>query len=164
MRAGRALCAVAVASALAAPAAAQNTFKTANWSGGTYFQGDKFSGCYVRRTYADGTKVEFQMTPRLEMYMGASKPGWSFTAGQKFELSFEMDGGFRKTYSGAADSNQRDTIWFTIGNDPDLRRALAGNGTLTWVDPKGLRFPFAMENADNALRKLLACTALFGVD
>jgi len=146
------------------PSAPARTFKSSDWVGGTYFNGQQFTGCYVGRSYSDGTKIEFQLTPRLELWIGASKTAWNFDPSKEFELTFEIDGGYRKAFKGQTSAKNRSTLWFNVGNDPDMRRALAGNGTMTWVDPKGLKFPFPLPNSDNAMRKLIACTALYGVE
>lgn len=156
--------AVALAALAQAQAPTERQFKTANWVGGVYFNGQTFAGCFVRRSYPDGTKIELQLTPRLEMWVGGAKDNWSFNPNQEFELTFEIDGAYTKKFTGKANAQSRTTLWFNVGNDADLRRALAGNGTMTWVDPKGLKFPFPLANSDNAMRKLLACTALYGVD
>lgn len=167
MRPGPILLRLSFAAALAvAPAEAQQRqiFRAADWQGGAlYNSNQQFGGCYIMRSYADGTKVEIQLTPRLEMWVGASKTNWNFDPNQQFELTFEIND-FKRKYNGKASAQYRNTLWFNVGNDPELRRALAGNGTMTWVDPKGLRFPFDLANSDNAMRKLLACTALYGVE
>jgi len=157
-----------MAVALAAPAPAQapseRQFKTANWTGGVIYSGQTFGGCFVHRDYPDGTKIQLQLTPQLQMWVGGAKSNWSFNPNQEFELTFEVDGAYKKTFTGKANANSRIWLWFNVGNDADFRRAVAGNGTMTWVDPKGLKFPFDLANGANAIRKLLACTALYGID
>ncbi len=148
----------------AAPAAAQNTFKSGSWNGGPYFNGQQFSHCYVSVGYADGTQLTIQLTPAMVMYVGASKTAWNMDPTQQYDVSFEIDGGFKKSFRGRVNANQRSAIWFTVGNDADMRRALAGNGTMTWIDSQGVKFPFNLVGGDNAMRKLLACTALYGAD
>jgi hypothetical protein len=152
-----------VAGLAAAPALAQNTFKSGNWTGGPYFNGQQFSHCYVSVGYTDGTQLHLQLTAQLTMYVGASKSNWSMDPTKQYDVSFEADG-YKKSFRGRVNADRRNTIWFTIGNDADLRRALAGNGTMTWVDAQGARFPFSLAGGDNAMRKLLACTALYGAE
>ena len=157
-----------MAVALAAPAPAQappeRQFKTTNWVGGVIFSGQTFGGCYVHRDYPDGTKIQLQLTPKLEMWVGGSKANWNFSPDLQFELSFEVDGTYAKKFTGKVNATSRNWLWFNVGNDAEFRRAVAGNGTMTWVDPKGLKFPFDLANSANAMRKLLACTALYGVE
>jgi hypothetical protein len=148
----------------AAPASAQNTFKSGNWSGGAYFNGQQFSHCYVNVGYADGTQLFLQLTPQMTMYVGASKSSWNMDPTKQYDVSFEVDGGYKKSFRGRVTADRRSAIWFTIGNDPDLRRAIASNGKLTWIDAQGARFPFSLAGGDNAMRKLLACTALYGAE
>lgn len=168
MRPGPVFLGLFIAVAFAAPAPAQapseRSFKTANWVGGVIFNGQTFGGCFVQRSYSDGAKIELQLTPQLQMWVGGAKANWSFNPNQEFELTFEIDGTYAKKFTGKANAQSRTMLWFNVGNDAELRRALAGNGTMTWVDPKGLKFPFDLANAANAMRKLLACTALYGVD
>lgn len=155
---------MAAAAAFAAPAAAQNTFKSGPWNGGPYFNGQQFTHCYISVGYADGMQLTVQLSPQMTMYVGASKTSWSMDPAQQYDVSFEVDGGYKKSFRGRVTADRRSAIWFTIGNDPELRRALAGNGTMTWVDSKGTRFLFNLAGGDNAMRKLLACTALFGAE
>ena len=158
------LAAIAAAAIVAAPAMAQNTFKSGNWNGGPFFNGQQFSHCYVNVGYADGTQLMIQLTPQMVMYVGASKSSWNMDPTQQYDVSFEVDGGYKKSFRGRVTADRRNAIWFTIGNDAELRRALAGNGTMTWVDAQSARFPFNLAGGDNAMRKLLACTALYGAE
>jgi len=146
------------------PVLAQNTFKTGSWVGGALFNGQQFTACYVNVNYPDGRRLMIQLTPQLIMYVGATKSDWNMDPTLEYHVSFEIDGGFKKTFQGKVASTQRNAIWFTVGNDADLRRALAGGGTMTWVDTKGARFLFGLEGGDNAMRKLLACAALYGAE
>jgi hypothetical protein len=155
---------LAAAAIFAAPAAAQNTFKSGNWTGGPYFNGQQFTHCYVSVGYADGTQLIIQLSPDMTMYVGASKTSWNMDPTKQYDVTFEIDGGYKKSFRGRVTADRRSAIWFTIGNDAELRRALAGNGTLTWVDAQAARFPFNLVGGDNAMRKLLACTALFGAE
>ena len=75
----------------AAPASAQNTFKSGNWSGGAYFNGQQFSHCYVNVGYADGTQLFLQLTPQMTMYVGASKSSWNMDPTKQYDVSFEVD-------------------------------------------------------------------------
>jgi hypothetical protein len=162
----RLLVCVLLAAGMLGPGAvlAQNTFKVGNWNGGAAFNGQQFTHCHVSVNYTDGTQLMLQLTPQLQMHVGASKSNWNMDPAKQYDVAFEIDGGYKKTFRGRVNADRRNTIWFAIGNDPELRRALAGNGTMTWVDAQGLRFPFNLANGDNAMRKLLACTALYGVE
>jgi hypothetical protein len=153
-----------VAAAAVAPALAQNSFKSGNWNGSAYFNGQQFSHCALTVNYTDGTQLIVQLTAQLQMYLGASKTNWNMDPTKQYDVSIEVSGGYKKTFKGRVNADRRNTIWFTISNDPDLRRALAGNGTMTWVDAQSARFPFNLAGSDNAMRKLLACTALYGAD
>jgi hypothetical protein len=145
------------------PALAQNTFKTGAWSGSPTFNGQQFSHCAIGKTYGDGTVLVVQLTPQLELYVGARKPAWDMEPSQ-YQLSFEIDQAFKKTFSGSVAAGSRNTIWFTIGNDAEFRRAFAAGTNMTWVGNQGTRIPFNLAGADNAMRKLLACTALYGAE
>jgi hypothetical protein len=153
-----------IAGAMAPPALAQNTFKSGNWVGGPFFNGQQFSHCAVTLTFADGTQLIVQLTPQLQMYVGATKTSWNMDPTRQYDVSFEFDGGYKKTFKGRVNADRRNTIWFTIGNDADLRRLLAANGTMNWIDSAGTRFPFNLAGGDNAMRKLLACAALYGAE
>jgi hypothetical protein len=153
-----------VAGLAAAPALAQNTFKSGNWAGGPYFNGQQFSHCYVNVGYTDGMQLYLQLTAQLVLYMGASKSSWNMDPTKQYDVSIELDGGFKKSFRGRVAADRRNAIWFTIGNDPALRRALAAGGTMTWIDAQGARFAFNLAGGDNAMRKLLACTALYGAE
>jgi hypothetical protein len=155
---------LAAAAIFAAPAAAQNTFKSGNWTGGPYFNGQQFTHCYVSVGYADGTQLIIQLSPDMTMYVGASKTSWNMDPTKQYDVTFEIDGGYKKSFRGRVTADRRSAIWYTLGNAAELRRALAGNGTLTWVDAQAARFPFNLVGSDNARRTLLACTALFGAE
>ena len=142
----------------------QNAFKSGNWTGAPFFNGQQFSHCAVTVTYTDGTQLIIQLTAQLQMYVGALKTNWNMDPTKQYDVSFEIDGGYKKIFKGRVNADRRNTIWFTIGNDPDLRRLLAAGGTMNWVDAQGTRFPFNLVGGDNAMRKLLACTALYGAE
>src|SRR5262245_26505587 len=74
-----------VAAALAGPALAQNTFKSGNWSGGPSFTGKDFSHCYVSVSFVDGAVLMFQLTAKMEMYLGASKSGWNMDPTKQYD-------------------------------------------------------------------------------
>lgn len=156
------LAALAAAMA-AAPAAAQNTFKTGNWTGGAYFNGQQFTHCAVTVGYADGMQLYVQLTPQMTMYVGAAKNTWNMDHTKQYDVAFEI-GAYKKSFRGRVHADRRSAIWFTIGNDAELRAALASGGTMTWVDAQGARFVFGLVGSDNAMRKLLACTALYGAE
>lgn len=143
-------------------AAAQNTFKTGSWTGGAYFNGQAFSHCAIARTYPDGTQVIVQLTAQLVTYVGGINAKWNMNP-DNYTVAFEFPG-FKKSYSGRVTAQNRNQIWFAAGNDAELRRALAAGGAMVWVDARGARFNFPLDGGDNAMRKLLTCTALFGVD
>ncbi len=52
---------------LAAPAAAETTFKSGNWTGGPYFNGQQFSHCAVNVGYTDGMQLYIQLTAQFTM-------------------------------------------------------------------------------------------------
>ena len=153
-----------IAAGIVPPVAAQNTFKSGNWSGAASFNGQTFSHCYVSVNYTDGTQLILQLTAQMQMFVGATKSNWNMDPTKQYDVSFEVDQSFKKTFKGRVTADRRNTIWFTIGNDPDLRRALAANGTMTWTDAQSVRFPFNLAGGDNAMRKLLACAALYGAE
>jgi hypothetical protein len=155
---------LAAAALAASPASAQNTWKAGNWNGAPYFNGQQFSHCAMTVNFTDGTQLIVQVTAQLQMFVGASKTNWNMDPTKQYDVVFEVTGGYKKTFKGRVTADRRNTIWFTIGNDPELRRALAGNGTMTWIDAQSARFPFNLAGSDNAMRKLLACAALYGAD
>lgn len=146
------------------PAVAQNTFKTGSWSGGPFFNGQQFSHCSVGTTTADGTQLVVQVTAQMIVYVGASKANWNMDPARLYEVSFEIDQSFKKNFKGRVTAEHRNTIWFTVGNDAEFRSAFAAGRSMTWVDAQGTKFPFTLTGADNAMRKLLACAALYGAD
>jgi len=155
---------IATGTAASQAALAQNTFKSGSWAGGAYFNGQQFTHCAVYVGYTDGMQLIIQMTPQMQMHVGATKSSWSMDPAQQYDVSFEVTGGYKKTFKGRVTADRRNAIWFTVGNDADFRRAIAGNGTMTWVDAQSGRFAFNLAGGDNAMRKLLACTALYGAE
>ncbi|MCW5773262.1 MAG: hypothetical protein KIT16_16600 [Rhodospirillaceae bacterium] len=143
-------------------ATAQATFKSGAWQGGPYFNGQTFSHCAVARTFSDGTQVVVQLTAQLVTYVGGINNKWNMNP-DNYDVAFEFSG-FKKTYRGRVSATNRNQIWFAAGNDAELRRALAGGGNMVWIDARGQKFTFPLDGADNAMRKLIACTALFGVE
>jgi hypothetical protein len=147
----------------AGKAAAQNTFTAGDWRGGPYFKSNAFSHCAVYRTYANGISLIIQLTAKLDMYLGASKQGWSMDPNGNFNIVFDLPG-YKKSFQGRVSQEHREQIWFGVGNEPALRRALAGGGTMTWTDVRGTKLTFQLDGGDNAMRKLITCAALYGVD
>ena len=145
-------------------AAAQNTFQTGNWTGQAQFEGNRFSHCQIGVSFTDGKRLNLQLTPQLALTVSAMKSDWNMDHEKVYNVTFEIDGGFRKSYRGVVKADRRNTVSFTIGNDGPLRQALATGGNMTWVDSSGTRFGFSLMNGANAMRKLLACTALYGAD
>jgi hypothetical protein len=145
-------------------AAAQNTFQTGNWTGGAQFEGTRFSHCQIGVSFTNGTRLNLQLTPQLALTMSATKPDWNMDPDKAYNVVVEIDSGFRKTYRGSVKADRRNTVTFLIGNDGPLRQAIATGANMTWVDSSGTRFGFSLLNGNNAMRKLLACTALYGAD
>lgn len=166
MPARNAVFAAALVAGLAAagPAPAQNSFRTGGWNGGVSFTGAVFSYCWVSRTYEDGRTLFIQLNGKLAMALGATKAGWDMDHTKDYNVVFEFDGGFKKTFAGKVAQERRAQIWFVMGNEPEIRQQLAKSASMTWVDSSGVKFPFALTNGADAMRKLLACAALYGVD
>ncbi len=155
--------AVAVIFATSA-AAAQNQFLTGNWSGGVVFEGGRFNHCHVGVGYTDGKRLTFMLTAQMALTITATKSDWNMDPNHTYNVAFEIDPSFKRSYRGVVRADRRNSISFAIGNDSTLRQAMAGGGTMNWTDSGGQRFSFALTNANNAMRKLLACTALYGVE
>jgi hypothetical protein len=158
-RAGAILCLILAGS----PALAQNTFRSGDWSGAASFNGQQFSHCTVGKRFSDGLQLVVQITAQLNVHVGASKQGWNLNAGT-YEISFAIGQTYRKDIQGRVDGQNRDLLRFSLGNDAEFRRAFALGGTMTWSDNRGNRIPFELAGADNAMRKLLACAALYGAE
>lgn len=149
-----------------APVLAQTAaaFKTGGWSGNAHFDAQKkFLSCVVFRNSPDGIEYGFRMTPQMNMQFGMSKREWNMTPSQDYTYSIEL-GAYKKSHSGAVTADSRNTLWINVGNDADLRRAVAAGGTINLVGGGNSRFSFSLAGGDNAMRKLLACTALFAVE
>jgi len=166
MSAGRIIFGVVVAAALATSARAQTmpNFKTSGWSGYAQFDAQqRFQYCIVYRGGADGLEYGIRTTAQLTMFVGISNKTWNMEPSTSYEFSVEL-GDYKKTHRGTVTADRRNTLWIDTGNDADLRRAIAGGGTLNLVGKGSARFTLPLAGSDNAMRKLLACTALFGVD
>jgi hypothetical protein len=160
----RLLAAAIVVLSGASQASAQNTFQTGNWTGQAQFEGNRFSSCQIGVSFTDGKRLNLQITPQLALTVSAMKPDWNMDPDKVYNVVFEIDGGFRKSYRGAVRADRRNTVAFAVGNDAALRQALASGQAMTWVDSSGNRFGFSLVNGSNAMRKLLACAALYGAD
>ena len=155
----------ASAGVAAAQGEARLTFATGNWRGEAYFTGDVFGHCQIRMRYADGGILGLSMRPGGAMTLGLGKSDWAMDPAADYRgARFEIDTSFDKSYPGRVDAARRSEIWFTAGNDPELRRALAQGRTLTYVDGDGKRWPFAIQGGAAAVRKLTACVLLFSPD
>jgi hypothetical protein len=172
MRAGRILFGVVVAMAFAmtlaqvGPALAQtaSSFKSGAWVGRAQFDAQQnFQYCIVYRSRPDGLEFGFRVTKELVMMIGLSNRAWNMPASTGYEFSVEL-GDYKKSHRGAVAADLRSTLWINVGNDADLRRAIAGGGTLNLVGKDNSKFALDIGGGDNAMRKLLACTALFGVE
>jgi len=170
MRAGRISFGVVVALALAGPALAQTqtpaiaAFKSGAWTGRAQFDAQQnFEYCIVYRSGTDGIEYGFRVNNQLGMMVGLSNRAWNMQPSTGYEFSLEL-GDYKKTHRGAVSAEHRSTLWINVGNDADLRRAIAGGGTLNLVGKGNARFVLNLGGSDNAMRKLLTCTALFGVE
>jgi hypothetical protein len=155
--------------ALAGEAAGQSeprvNFATGNWRGEAYFTREAFSHCQIRVRYVEGGILGLSMRPGGAMSLGLGKADWSMDpAGDYSGTRFEIDSGFEKSYPGRVDPARRSEIWFTVGNDPELRRALSMGRKLTFIDGAGKRWSFSLERGAAAVRKLTACVLLFAPD
>lgn len=160
---------LALIAASAGEAAAQSqariNFATGNWRGEAYFTGETFNYCQIRLRHADGGILGLSMRPGGAMSVGLSRSDWTMDpAADSRSARFEIDAGFDKSYPGHVDPARRSEIWFTAGNDPELRRALAQGRTLTFVDATAKRWPFPIQGGAAAVRKLTACVLLFSPD
>jgi hypothetical protein len=164
-----ALALAALLAASAGDAAGQSeprvSFAAGNWRGEAYFAGAAFSHCQIRVRFLDGGILGMSMRAGGAMSLGLGKVDWSMDPAADYSgVRFEIDPGFQKTYPGRVDPARRSEIWFTAGNDPELRRALAQGRTLTYVDAAGKRWAFSLERGAAAVRKLTACVLLFTPD
>ena len=158
-----ALFAVAAASA-GAQTATMPSFKTSGWSGYAQFDTQqRFQYCIVYRTGDAGLEYGIRATPQLGMFVGISNRAWNMQASSGYEFTIEV-GGYRKDHRGTVTEDRRNTLWLDVGNDADLRRAIAAGGTMNLIGKGGMRFSLVLTGSDNAMRKLLACTALYGVE
>jgi hypothetical protein len=151
-----------IAAEAAGEAKARVTFATGPWRGEAYFDGESFTHCRVQLRYADGGQLDLDMRPGGPMLVGLGKSGWALDpAANLGGVRLEVDPGFTKDYPAKVDPARRGEIWFTVGNDPELRRALAQGRALVFVDVAGKRWPFPLQNGAAAVRKLTACVLLF---
>ncbi len=164
MRLSRAFAAGIAALLAAGAAAAQNQFLTGNWSGAAVFDGNRFNHCHIGVGYTDGKRLDLQLTAQMALTITATKSDWNMDPTQPYNVAFEIEPSFKRSYRGVVRADRRNLISFAIGNDSTLRQALVGGGTMTWTVSGGQRFSFSLANGNNAMRKLLACTALYGVD
>ena len=165
MPAVRMLAGLAAALALAVPGAAQNTsnFKTGGWTGYAQFDQQRFQYCIVYRAGNDGLEYGIRTTAQLGMFVGVSNKAWNMEPSSGYEFTIEV-GSYRKDHRGTVTADRRNTLWLDVGNDADLRRAIAAGGTMNLIGKGSARFSLALLGSDNAMRKLLACTALYGVE
>jgi len=155
----------ASACAAAAQGEARVNFAAGNWRGEAYFSGEAFTYCQIRLRYPDGGILGLSMRPGGAMSVGLSRSDWTMDPAADYRSArFEIDAGFDKSYPGHVDPARRSEVWFTVGNDPELRRALAQGRTLTFVDAAGKRWPFPIQGGAAAVRKLTACVLLFSPD
>lgn len=164
MGVGGAFGAATVMLCAATAAAAQNQFLTSNWTGAAVFEGGRFNHCHVGVGYTDGKRLTLMLTAQMALTITATKSDWNMDPNLTYNVAFEIEPSFKRSYRGAVRADRRNLISFAIGNDAALRQAMAGGGTMNWTDSGGQKFSFSLNNANNAMRKLLACAALYGVD
>lgn len=167
MRVGRTILGFAAVLALSAPLAAQSTnpvFKTSGWSGYAQFDTQqRFQNCTVYRSAGEGLEYGIRATSQLGMFVGLSNKAWNMQPSAGYEFTIEV-GSYRKDLRGTVAAETRNTLWIDAGNDADLRRAIAAGGTMSLIGRNNARFTLPLQGGDNAMRKLLACTALYGVE
>lgn len=159
-RLGMALC----LASLAAPALAQGSFKTGNWTGTTSFSGSAFSHCTISVGYTDNAVLYLVLNAQMSLTVYATRTDFNIDPAQTYNVTIEIDPSFRRSHRASGRAGQRNAVSFNIGNDADFRQALVGGKTMTWIDTEGKRYAFDLTNIANAMRKLITCAALYGVD
>lgn len=154
---------LALAAALAAPAAAER-YLTGNWAGGPVFQGNNFRYCTLTLNFQDRRRMEIQLTAALAMTIHVEKPDWNWNPVTDGRTTVEVDQRFRKVYRTEVRAEKRNTLTLHVGNDPALRQALASGEQMQWIVSEKDKFPFSLLNGNNAMRKILTCVALYGVE
>lgn len=151
------------------PAGAQTavSFRTGNWVGQVVFQNNRFSHCEVSVNYQGGNvdkaNLLLQANANRALALAVTKPDWNMNPASQYNIVFSL-GTYRRTVAGKVNQGKTNQIWFVMGDDADFRAAVTSGGVLEMADTGGQKFPFAMTNGDNALRKLYTCVALYGVE
>jgi hypothetical protein len=150
--------------AVAAPPAAAERYLTGNWAGGPVFQGNNFRYCTLTLNFQDRRRMEIQLTAPLVMTIYVEKPDWNWNPVTDGRVTVEIDQRFRKVYRTEVKADKRNTLILHVGNDQALRAALASGEQMHWTVSEKDKYPFSLLNGNNAMRKLLACVALYGVE
>jgi hypothetical protein len=162
--------AVLVMAMLAAPlpvraqAASAPSFKTGYWVGSATFNGSTFSHCTITVGYTDNANLFLQLNAQMNFTIYGTRTDFNVDPSKTYDVTIEIDASYNKSHRATGRPGQRNAVLFNLGNDADFRQALAAGKKMTWVDSEGKKYPFDLTNIANAMRKLITCAALYGVD
>ncbi len=162
--AGLALAVLASPAAVLAQAASAPTFKTGFWIGSATFSGATFSYCTINVGYTDNANLFLQLNAQMNFTIYGTRTDFNIDPSKTYDVTIEIDTSYKKSHRATGRAGQRNAVLFNLGNDADFRQALAAGKQMTWVDSEGKRYPFDLTNIANAMRKLITCAALYGVD
>ncbi len=146
------------------PAAAQATFKAGYWNGSATFNGANFSHCTISVGYTDQANLYLQLNAQMNFTVYGTRTDFNVDPSKTYDVTIEIDPSYSKIHRATGRPGQRNAVLFNLGNDSDFRQALSAGKKMTWVDSEGKRYAFDLTNIANAMRKLITCAALYGVE
>lgn len=160
----------AFALALAAPAAAQSNYATGNWVGNARFTGERLDYCDIRVGFQSGKELAVRVDPQFTLSVRISDPTWKYQAGKGgFNVLLEIEPGYRRAFQTDVEikADSANSILIVVGRDANFRQAFMRGDALKLLDNspnnRGAKVAdLSIEGGGNAMRKALACAALYG--
>jgi len=144
-------------SAYPASAKVLEPFNVAGWDGGAYSSDNSglFTHCAMSASYNSGILLLFSVTKEYEWSMGLGNPSWQFTIGNKYPVTYSIDGG--QWFSATAEAVTTSAVRIDLPARSDVFDRFR-YGSVLHVQAAARSFTFNLTGTNQALTALVACS------
>jgi hypothetical protein len=160
---------LALACGGATVAAAQSNYATGNWTGNAKFAGERLEYCDIRVSFQSGKELAVRVDGQFAATVRISDPTWRYQAGKGgFNVVLEIEPGYKRAFQAEAEikADTANSIIIVVGRDTSFRSAFMRGEALKLLDNspnnRGAKVAdLSIDGGANALRKAMACAALY---
>jgi hypothetical protein len=169
LAAGLAAVGLAAGALASGSAAAQSPYGTGNWVGNARFVGERLEYCEIRVGFQSGKELAVRVDGLFAATVRISDPTWRYQAGKGgFNVVLEIEPGYKRAFQADAEikADSANSIIIVVGRDTGFRQAFMSGAALKLIDNspnnRGAKVAdLSIEGGGNALRKAMACAALY---